>query len=615
MKILKKEIIGEDKNGDCIIAKIVDSNLEHEKEDFEVYELKVEETLSKEQKKELSLLIKKYLKSYSKYKDKMSIEEWLMLIFRKDFPELDEKEIIKLKDEVINGTNESYKIYKEVKRAGEIGINPNEYFATKIENSPEFRELDNKKEILLELDNQLTEDAIDKIYTLSQINIENTEEVSRTNQDIATSIGKTLGQSSVNNYIGRIENVLDSSNLNMQNTILNKDGSINQNPNLDGFIAESHHSNTFNLDAVIKELKVKAEDLKPDVYGKNSVDIVIKKVSNGTEKTVRKYQVKFGKDFKATESYFKNKAGEYKYYFQRKLVGEDQVNDIANSVDRIEYVGVESIPISKAEVKEMQNKVQSGDKNALDLTFEKDVNINKVLKRIGNKAVRNGIYSGSIAVGLDLGKKILSGEEVKGDEVIETAIKSGMTSGVTTAVHGAMTTASKKGLLKGIFANNNFISAIAFSSVETISTIFKIGSGEIGIKEGVDNIGEIFTSGLVIVKGMAIAGKSGGIISTLAGLMGAGALATTLSSVVIGGVIATVGTAVAKPLYHGAKAVVGGVVTGAKTVVSAGVSAVKSVASCAWSGVKTVAGGICNGVKTVASGISNFVSGLFGGWW
>ena len=600
MKTIRREVINQYENGDYLVAEIVDDVSEEERKEFEVYELKKEETLTKKQKEELSSLIKKYLKSYSKYKDKMSMEEWLMLMFREDFPELDEKEIIKLKDEVVNGTNESYKIYKEVKRAGELGINPSEYFATKIENDEEFKKIENKKEMLLKLDEELTDDAVDKIYTLSEMDISE-----GSNLDTATSIGKTLGQTAVNNYIGNIDKAIENANANMQDTILRQDGYINQNPNLDGFIAESHHANTFNVDAATKELKLRAEDLKPDVYGKNSVDIVIKKVSNGCEETVRKYQAKFGKNAEVTESYFRDKLGEFKYRFQKKLVSTDQVNDIPNGVDKIEYGGAESKPISKQEAKEMQKKAQSGDKNALDLSFKNDVSTHEVLKRVGYKAVRNSIYSGAIAVGMNIGKKIITGEEISGEEVVETAIKTGATTGVTTAVHGAMTTAAKKGILKGVFAKSTFISAVAFTSIEAITTIFKVGSGEMSFKEGMNSLGETFTAGMIISKGMMLA-KTNTAIATLAGMMGAGALATTVAAVVVGSVVATVGTAIAKPLYNGAKAIVSGVVSGAKKVVSAGVSAVKTVASCVYSGVKAVASGVWGCAKSVASGIAGF---------
>ena len=592
MKTIRREVINQYENGDYLVAEIVDDVSEEERKDFEVYELKKEETLTKKQKEELSSLIKKYLKSYSKYKDKMSMEEWLMLMFREDFPELDEKEIIKLKDEVVNGTNESYKIYKEVKRAGELGINPSEYFATKIENDEEFKKIENKKEMLLKLDEELTDDAVDKIYTLSEMDISE-----GSNLDTATSIGKTLGQTAVNNYIGNIDKAIENANANMQDTILRQDGYINQNPNLDGFIAESHHANTFNVDAATKELKLRAEDLKPDVYGKNSVDIVIKKFSNGSEEIVRKYQAKFGKDAKATENYFRDKLGEFKYRFQKKLVSSDQVNEIPNGVDKIEYGGAKSKPLSKQEAKEMQEKVQSGDKNALDLNFKNDVNTHEVLKRVGYKAVRNSIYSGAIAVGMNIGKKIITGEEISGEEVVETAIRTGATTGVTTAVHGAMTTAAKKGVLKGVFAKSTFVSAVAFSAVETVSTVYKVGTGEMSFKEGVDSLVETFTTGAVIAKAMAVTS------ATITGALGAGALVTTVATVAAGAVVATVGTAVAKPIYKGIKTIVSGVVSGAKKVVSAGTKAVKTVASTAWSGVKSAAKGIWSGAKSIFRGI------------
>ena len=98
MKTIRQEIIEQSENGDYLIAEIVDDVSEEERKEFEVYELKAEETLSKNEKKELSDLVKRYLKSYSKYKNKLSLEEWLLLVFREDFPNLEEKEIIRLKD-------------------------------------------------------------------------------------------------------------------------------------------------------------------------------------------------------------------------------------------------------------------------------------------------------------------------------------------------------------------------------------------------------------------------------------------------------------------------------------------------------------------------------------
>ncbi len=85
---------------------------------------------------------------------------------------------------------------------------------------------------------------------------------------------------------------------------------MNQQLNLDGFIAEQHHVDTFNLDAVAKGSEYSAEVLQPkpyQTYGKNSVDIVIK---DGEGKIVRRYQAKYGADADATDTMLKKEITE-----------------------------------------------------------------------------------------------------------------------------------------------------------------------------------------------------------------------------------------------------------------------------------------------------------------
>ncbi len=118
---------------------------------------------------------------------------------------------------------------------------------------------------------------------------------------------------------------------------------MNQQLNLDGFIAEQHHADTFNLDAVAKGSEYRAEVLKPKsggTYGKNSVDVVIR---DGEGKIVRRYQAKYGADADATDTLLKK--GDYRG--QRKLVPEGQSEDIPGSTETIEIDGVESEPLSK----------------------------------------------------------------------------------------------------------------------------------------------------------------------------------------------------------------------------------------------------------------------------
>ena len=172
-----------------------------------------------------------------------------------------------------------------------------------------------------------------------------------------------------------------------------------------------------------------------------------------------------------------------------------------------------------------------------------------------------------LAFVLLLGKKIFTKEKVTWREIIESSIKAGGNSGVSTAIYGALLTASKKGFLKGIFANNNFISAIAFSTVEIVSVLYKIGSGEIELKQGLDNIAEIFTVSLVIANGITMAGGAG-IVPILAEMLGSGAFATGVSQLIIGIIVTIVGTVLGKFIYNGVKIAITEKIKKAKKIIN-----------------------------------------------
>ncbi|MHB9309032.1 hypothetical protein ACW0S9_04015, partial [Fusobacterium polymorphum] len=125
-----------------------------------------------------------------------------------------------------------------------------------------------------------------------------------------------------------------------------------------------------------------AEALKPEfgeTYGKNSIDLIIE----DTGKYVKKYSAKAYKNANESAKAFYDKVTGYKYKFQSKLVPTDQTGDIANSVDKIKYNNVESKGISKAEIKDIQNDLQSGNKKVDILNFKKDVNTISISKQIG----------------------------------------------------------------------------------------------------------------------------------------------------------------------------------------------------------------------------------------
>ena len=133
-------------------------------------------------------------------------------------------------------------------------------------------------------------------------------------------------------YFQSLDETIKDANDAFHRTITNKNGTISQNPNLDGYLAEQYHAQTYNLKAAVKESPNRAEVLEPNGkrYGKNSKDVVIRDPITG--KIIRSYQLKYGKDAAATKREYKK--GNYRG--QRKVVPADQCNEIPHSTGKIE---------------------------------------------------------------------------------------------------------------------------------------------------------------------------------------------------------------------------------------------------------------------------------------
>lgn len=117
-------------------------------------------------------------------------------------------------------------------------------------------------------------------------------------------------------YLDLLDKAVNEANESLYHTITTQSGAVNQNPRLDGFIAEQYHVQTFNMNAEALGSKYRAKVLEPklgETYKKNSVDIV---VNDENGKIVRRYQSKYCKDAVSTEQAFRH--GDYRG--QRKLV-------------------------------------------------------------------------------------------------------------------------------------------------------------------------------------------------------------------------------------------------------------------------------------------------------
>lgn len=559
-------------------------------------------------KRKTEEIIKKFLRSYvenEKSQDKKDLKTWLIYELQNELPNKKAEDIEKIATELIAGVEIYYKKKKEVEKYQSVGITNGDYIGNeileKVANEIEEAEIINTKEVV--------EDMKEASNILSQYNETMIYETAAIKEPQL--VANVLSANSVNNYVDSVNTAIDNANKTMMESVTTKAGVINQNPNLDGFIFEEYHAGTFNIDAAVKQKFYHAEALKPELgetYGKNSIDLIIE----DTGKYVKKYSAKAYKNANESAKAFYDKVTGYKYKFQSKLVPTDQTGDITNSVDKIKYDNVESKGITKAEIKDIQENLQSGNKKVDIVNFKKDVKTISISKQIGKQAMLNGTMGVGIGMAANIGVNLITGKEVEAEEIIEAGIKTGASMGMATAVAGGIRVAVEKKVIPSVFSKmltNNTVGVIAAASMDMIRTAFKLGSGEISLRQAVKDVGKsvgsaygaIISSGWGYAGGMAVAGMVGlGTIGAVGTILGVGVAVTA------GAICAVVGSKIGGAIASGIGEVAGAVVDGAVGIVKAGKELVKSVASGIWNGVKSVGSAIVSGVSSVVSSISSF---------
>ena len=566
-------------------------------------------------KRKTEKIIQKFLKSYAeneKSQEKKDLKTWLIIELQNELPNKKEEDIEKIATELIEGIEVYYTKKKEVEKYQSLGITNGDYVGNeileKVANEIEEAEIVDTKEVI-----EAMQEASNILSQFNEAMIYETATIKEPQL-----VANILSTNSVNNYVDTINTAIGNANKATIESITTKAGTINQNPNLDGFIFEEYHAGTFNVDATVKQKPYYAEALKPELgetYGKNSIDIVIE----DSGKYVKKYSAKAYKNANETAKSFYDKITGYKYKFQSKLVPTDQTKEIVNSVDKIKFDNVESKGITKTEIKNIQSELQSGNKKADILNFKKDVNTISISKQIGKQAMVNGTMGLGIGMVANIGANIITGKGLEAEEVIEAGIKTGASMGMATAVAGGIRVAVEKKVIPTVFSRvltNNTIGAIAAVSMDIIGTAFKLGSGEISLGKAVKDIGKsvgaaygaIVASGWGYAGGMAIAGMIGlGTIGAVGTILGVGV------AIVAGAVCATVGGKVAGAIASGIGAVAGTIVDGAVGIVKAGKEVVKSVASGVWNGVKAVGGAIVGGATAIVKGVGSAIGSIASG--
>jgi len=435
-------------------------------------------------------LVKDTLISYKEKPNELSLNEWVTNEFLK-YPDIYDKEKAKKDaDEIIIYTTEFEKSKEEIEETIKKGNSAESYLAKKIEKSAELNHISN-----------------------------------------------------VGEYANSIDEAISKANENLFDTFITNSGNINQNPQLHGFVGESHHVNSFNLEAALKDSPYRAEMLQSN--GKNSVDIVIKDIEG---KIVRKYSAKYGLSAEKTDSYFKDANGEYKYKGQSKLVPSDQQENIKNSTSYIESPdGIKSTKLSYKEAKEIQEEIQKR-KNLNEFNWDK---ISKkeitthIAKQTGIIVALQGAFSGIGIMAKRFSQirkenRVLpSFKEVQEDfkqwlnnMMVFTAVV-----GLKTAVTVGFTIATRKGLIPLLAKNTpaGRLAGIVYVGMENVKTIYRLGKGKISIKEAIQ---EMKINTLSAIGGLVGAGEGAVIGASIGTILGpAGTIAGGFVGGIIGGIV------------------------------------------------------------------------------
>lgn len=497
---------------------------------------------------QLADVLRDFYDSYAKKDSNVSDSEWLNQKLQKELPDYTPQQIQEFVQGIDEGITTFEKNLSSITESAKLGKTPDVWFA----------------------------DQLEKLSSHQDIN-------------------------QYGDYLTNIEHHFETANIAMMDTIRNQDGTINMNPNLDGFIAEQKIVNTFNNQAVLQNSRYRATVLKPEgtTYGKNSVDIGIKDIT-GDGHLVRRYQVKFGADAKHTASYLEQ--GDYRG--QRSLVPKGQVEEVRARVSKGKQVSdiiespdgkVKSEPITKEEVQKLRDFVQKG--RPMPKEGWNSYNTRDLAVHIGQQAILSGLQDAAMGAGQSFLIRALNGQEIKGSDLAKDAIRSGAPKGIKMATSAAIKVATARGYVQPLAVLNTaskmegvIFGQIGAYALNIVTSLFQAAMSDMSLSEALNHIAK-----------NVVAMKYGLVGASIGGALGAAALSfIPVVGPVIGSIVGSAigyiaGSGIAKTIYNGIKKVA----HVAKKVVSAVYHTVVSPVVHVFKAVKNVVSDIFHGIKSI----------------
>ena len=490
-------------------------------EEFRIIEPQFEELTEKEAR-EFKILLAKFVKSYGNKSEEISDKEWLKQQFIEELSGLTEEQAEKLADEAVASVKEYNNNLESIHMAAKQGVSKEQWLANNISKA-----------------------------------------------------GSSVSVIENGIYLASIDNALSNANAQMRDVITTKASGhtvVSNCMNLDGFIAEQHHVNSFNANAALNNSKYIAKVKVPadgQTYKKNSVDIAIFDSTNPNAIPVHQYQVKYGANATETIKMLRDHGDVTKYSNQQIVVPPEQLEavqkafpgkTVVSQIGGTDKVPIKSNELTKEQVKEFQLNAQ---KDGTVPTTDWNTFKNKELAiQIGKNAVMAGLQAATITTGFTLASKVIQGESVDAEEAVEVALKSGADAGVKVATTGAIKAAAEKGIIKLIPKGTpiDVIANIACVSIENVKILAKIATGELTFSQAMEEMGRTSIS-MVYSLGWGAAGFA----------IGATALSwIPIVGPVIGGLVGGIigsmaGTTYGAAVYNGIKTVGKGIVSTCKS--------------------------------------------------
>lgn len=497
------------------------------------------EYISEKQAVAIRSMFTKYLKSYKEKEATLSDAEWLEQLFKLELPEIQESVAKQDALEIVQSISVFDSSLTSVNEATQRGISKERWLAEKLQESSVGMAINEYGQTLQAMD--------DILY---HINMEFAEALQRS-----------------------------------------ADGHIKMSPNLDGNIAENMIAYTSELSGFLKGKNIKVEIR--DVFTSNSVDVRATNLHTGK---YQNYQLKFGKDAKATIDLIER--GNYNN--QQIIVPSEQLKDVRAHFkakgssktisDHINAWGAKGKSFTKQEMKDLQLSAQKdGIMPKMDYSHYQTTDL---AMSIGKNVSAMALQSAAVTTGLNIAHKVFNGEKVDADEMVTIALKTGADTSVKVIAAGTLQVAIRKGIIGFIpkATPAGLIANIACVGIENLKILGRIVLGELSFTKGLDKMGNVTISMIGSLLGTAKGATLGASLTAWIPVIG---MPLAVVTGFVGGMIGYFGgSKLGDVIYNTGKKV-------AKTAIS--------VAKVAVSGLKTARRAVSSGMKSARRAIASFL--------